>query len=408
MVTADFYGTSQYVTLELTQQGDALTGRFAGDKLVGTVHGDTLQFLATGGDGGTEEARATLAGGAMSGTIVFAKATNPGHPATHAFTALRSPPRPTRSPQRHVFTPTAFPRQFSALIAPVLHVAPGDTIATTTIDAGGTDAKGIERSLGGNPETGPFFVDGAQPGDTLVIHLVRVRLDRDWAFSNDGIVARGLDRELAVRMHDAGQRLRWHLDLPRSIATSEKPGSHLARYQVPLHPMLGCIGVAPPPAVAGPTTGDSGVWGGNMDFNEVVEGATIYLPVGVPGALLYIGDGHAAQGDGELTGTALETSLAVEFSVDLVRGKVAPGPRVESPTHVAAMGLAGSLDDAFRAATANMAAWLGDDYELTPSEIAQVLGTAAEYRVTEVADRNAGIVLKIARDRLRALAPAAK
>jgi acetamidase/formamidase len=141
-----------------------------------------------------------------------------------------------------------------------------------------------------------------------------------------------------------------------------------------------------------------------MDFNEVVEGATVYLPVSNPGALLYIGDAHAAQGDGELTGNALETSADVELTVDVISGQRPPGPRIEGATHVFAMGLAGSLDDALRAATANMAAWLTGQYQLTPSEVAQVLGTAAEYRVTEVADRNAGIVLGIRKDRLRPLA----
>ena len=145
-----------------------------------------------------------------------------------------------------------------------------------------------------------------------------------------------------------------------------------------------------------------------MDFNEIVEGATVYLPVNVPGALLYVGDGHALQGDGELNGNALETSMDVEFSVDAIPGKRVPGPRVESATYIIAMGLSGSLDDAFREATANMASWLEDQYKLTPSEIAEVLGTSSEYKVSEVADRNVGIVLKLKKERLEKLAPAAK
>jgi acetamidase/formamidase len=140
-----------------------------------------------------------------------------------------------------------------------------------------------------------------------------------------------------------------------------------------------------------------------MDFNEVVEGATIYLPVRTPGALLYVGDGHAAQGDGELNGNALETSMDVEFTVDVIPGKRVPGPRVESATHIMAVGLDGSIDDAFRTATANMAAWLEEKYALTPTEAAEVLGTSAEYKVSEVADRNAGVVLKINKERLRML-----
>jgi acetamidase/formamidase len=140
-----------------------------------------------------------------------------------------------------------------------------------------------------------------------------------------------------------------------------------------------------------------------MDFNEIVEGATVYLPVSNPGALLYVGDAHAVQGDGEVNGNALETSMDVEFTVDVISGKRVPGPRVESETHIMAMGLGGSLDDAFRTATDNMAHWLMDTYGLTPSEVAQVIGTTAEYKVSEVADRNAGIVLKIAKERLQGL-----
>jgi len=124
------------------------------------------------------------------------------------------------------------------------------------------------------------------------------------------------------------------------------------------------------------------------------------LPVSTPGALLYVGDGHAAQGDGELNGNALETSMEVEFTVDVIPGRRAPGPRVESATHIMAVGLDGSIGDAFRDATANMAAWLEQKYGLTPSEV-------AEDKVSEVADRNAGVVLKINKERLQALPPAA-
>ncbi|HET6934501.1 MAG TPA: acetamidase/formamidase family protein, partial [Candidatus Angelobacter sp.] len=206
-----------------------------------------------------------------------------------------------------------------------------------------------------------------------------------------------------IKNKDGFKNVRWHLDLQRGLASPEKPADHLTSYAVPVRPMLGCIATAPGPAQAPPGTGDSGGWGGNMDFNEIVEGATVYLPVSNPGALLYVGDGHALQGDGEVNGNALETSMDVEFTVDVISGKRAPGPRVESETHIMAMGLGGSLDDAFRTATDNMAHWLMDTYGLTPSEVAQVIGTTAEYKVSEVADRNAGIVLKIAKERLQGL-----
>jgi acetamidase/formamidase len=234
--------------------------------------------------------------------------------------------------------------------------------------------------------------------------LTRLKLNRDYAISDDAVVGRGLDSWLAVKMKDGGKTVLWHLDIAQGLASLQKPGAHTATYTVPVHPMLGCIATAPAPARGAPSTGDSGSYGGNMDFNEIVEGATIYLPVSVPGALLYLGDGHAAQGDGELNGNALETSLDVEFTVDLIPGRRTPGPRVESATHIMAMGLGGSLDDAFRSATANMAGWIAEDYKLTPVEIAELFGTAAEYRVSEVADRNAGMVLRINKERLNGLA----
>jgi acetamidase/formamidase len=403
--SSDFYGTPLNFSLELSQQENKITGNFDGDKLEGTLTGNVIHFLAKDEHGGTEELTGTVQAGVISGIITFTDADDKDHPTAHTFKATLAAARRTGSPQRYEFIPSTFHRQFSAVTKPVLSVFPGDTVHTTTVDAGGTDEKGVTRVLGGNPQTGPFFVETAGPGDTLVVHLNRLRLNRDWAISDDGVVDRGVDSDLAVKMKDGWKNVRWHLDLQGGVATLEKPGEHLTHYSVPLRPMLGCVAVAPRSAQAPPGTGDSGRWGGNMDFNEIVEGATIYLPVSVPGALLYIGDGHAAQGDGELNGNALETSMDVEFTVNVISGKSMGGPRVESATHLMAMGLAGSIDDAFRGATANMAQWLTDKYKLIPSEVAEVLGTAAEYKVSEAADRNAGVVLKINKDRLQSLVP---
>ncbi len=408
VVNADFYGSTIYFRMELKQEGDKLSGNFDGDKLEGTLKGNNVYFLAKDEQGGTDEGKATLQGGIITGTVVFTHSDDPAHPETHKFTAELVSARRAAAPQRHEFVPITFHRQFSAANKPVLTIAPGDTVHTTTVDAGGTDEKGVTRVLGGNPETGPFYVETAAPGDSLAVHLTRVRLNRDWAESDDFLVGRAVDSDLAVNMKDGGKTVRWHLDAEHGVATPEKPAEHLTRYVVPLRPMLGCLAVAPNVAQAAPGTGDSGRYGGNMDFNEIVEGATVYLPVSIPGALLYVGDGHAAQGDGELNGDALETSMDVEFTIDVIPGKRIQGPRVESATHIMAMGLAGSLDDAFRGATANMAQWLTEEYKLTPSEVAQVLGTSAEYKVSEVADRNAGMVLKISKERLKALSSAGK
>src|SRR5262249_35534692 len=291
-------------------------------------------------------------------------------------------------------------RQFSASIAPVLHIWPGDTVHTTTVDAGGVDEHGVTRVLGGNPQTGPFYIETAMPGDVLAVRLTRVRLNPDWATSDEGIVGRALGPEFAVRMKAGFKNARWPLDRQRGLAMPENPPDHLKNFAVPVRPMLGCVAVAPGFGAAPPPTGDSGRFGGNMDFNEIVEGTTVYLPVAQPGALLYVGDGHAVQGDGELNGNALETSMEVEFTADLITSKSIQTPRVESSTHIMTVGLGGTLEDALRAATAGMGQWLEQDYKLTASEIAMVLGSAVEYTIAEVADRNAGVAAKLRKDRL--------
>jgi amidase len=403
----DYFGTHLYFGLDLEQQGEKLTGKVDGDPLEGSTDGTSFHILSKGKDGSTEEAKGNIRDGALHGEVTETDASSPTHPATYTFIATLRPPRPTAPPRRHEFTPTVFYRQFSPFNRPVLTVNPGDTVHTTTVDAGGTDHDSVRRVLGGNPQTGPFYIESAAPGDTLVVRIARLRLNRDWALSDDDLVERATDSGLAIKMKDGGKTVIWHLDLDQGTASPAKPGEHLAHYTVPLRPMLGCIATAPGPAQAPPGTGDSGRYGGNMDFNEITEGATIYLPVSNPGALLYLGDGHAAQGDGELNGNALETSMEVEFTVDVIPNKGLPAPRVENATSMIAMGL-GSLDDAFRGATSNMAQWLADDYKLTPSEVAEVLGTAAHYNVSEAADRNAGMVLRIDKARLQTLTAAPK
>lgn len=406
VITADYFGSPINLSMELTQQADKLTGNFDGDKLEGSVIGNSVHFLAKDDQGGSEEGTAIVQDDTMSGTVIYIESTNPSHPVTSSFTAELAVPHAPGTPTTHEFTPTVFYRQFSPFNKPVLSINPGDTIHTTTVDAGGTDEKGVPRSMGGNPQTGPFYVESAQPGDTLVVHIIRLRLNRDWAISDDAIVGRALDSDLAVKMKDGGKAVRWHLDIDRGVASPEKPAENLAHYFVPVKPMLGCVATATGLPNAAPGTGDSGGYGGNMDFNEIIEGATVYLPVRVLGAFLYFGDGHALQGDGELNGNALETSMDVTLMVDVIHNKTLPGPRVESSTQIMAVGLAGSLDDAFRDATSNMANWLTSEYKLTPSELAQVLGSSSEYKVSEAADRNAGVVMKINKERLELLTPA--
>jgi acetamidase/formamidase len=398
LLTRDVYGNPLHQKLTLKVDGTAVSGTLGQRPLEGTVGGNTIRLTMKSQDS-ADEFNGTLSADGMTGTLLHTETGDP-NPRKTSWSARRVPARRAGPPQRHEFVPTIFYRQYSSSNPPVLHIWPGDTVHTTTVDAGGTDEKGVTRVLGGNPQTGPFYVETAMPGDVLAIRLNRVRLNRDWAISDDGIVGRALDADFAVKMKDGFKNVRWRLDRQRGVAMVENTTEHLANFTVPVRPMLGCVAVAPGFGSAPPNTGDSGRYGGNMDFNEVVEGATVYLPVAQPGALLYIGDGHAAQGDGELNGNALETSMEVEFTVDVISSRLQMTPRVESLTHIMTVGLGGSLEDALRAATSSLGQWLEQDYKLTPSEIAMVLGSSVEYTINEVADRNAGVVAKLRKDRL--------
>lgn len=400
-VTADFYGSMRYFSLEMDRHDAAhVTGKFSGTELTGSLEGKHLLLNGKDPDGSTTEIDATVAGEMMEGKIHGGNPAEP--PLLFSFKAELVKPLVRGTPKTHEFTPTVFYRQFSPLNKPVLMVKPGDTIHTTTVDAGGTDGQNVKRIAGGNPQTGPFYVEGAMPGDTLVVHIRRLKLNRDTAGSDDQLVQSALSPDLAIKTRDNNKSIQWKLDLEKMTATPEPAGEHLKALQIPLHPMLGCIAVAVSPSSAPPPTGDSGYFGGNLDFNEIAEGATVYLPVLNPGALLYFGDGHALQGDGELNGNALETSMDVTVTMDVIEKRL-NFPRVETEKQIIALGYSGYLDDAFKDATSNMANWLMNDYKLTPSEVAQFLGVAAQYRVTEVADRNSGVALKIDKSVLKNL-----
>lgn len=404
LLTADFFGVPRFFRLDLEDRSGSLSGTYNDVKLAGKLSGSQLELSGKGEAGNTVTIAATVNGAAFSGSVSLADPNSPS-PTTFPFNAVPVKPIVRGSPRRHEFTPTVFYRQYSPFNKPVLTVDPGDTVHTTTVDAGGADERGVTRVAGGNPETGPFYINGAMPGDTLSVHINRLRLNRNWAGSDDGIVGRALDSRLAGKMHDNWKSVKWHLDLQANTGSPEPASEHLKKLAIPLRPMLGCIAAAPSPGGGAPPTGDSGYYGGNMDFNEIGHGTTIYLPVSNPGALLYLGDAHAVQGDGELNGNALETSMDVEFTVDVISGKRPPGPRLETATEISAVGLGGSVDDSLREATGNMADWLMSDYKLTTSEVAQVLGVAAQYRIAEVADRNAGVVLKLKKSVVAQLRP---
>jgi acetamidase/formamidase len=359
-------------------------------KLAGTVHGDDLELVATRPNGKEfGKLQGKVAGAELKGTVKRGSE-NMGW-------IMRRIVLPTAAPRTHTFVPTDFHRVFSGAIAPALHINPGDTVKTTTVDAGGRDEKGVSRVLGGNPETGPFYIEGAVPGDTLAITFGRIRLNRDSAGSGTQIVPSALSpgyfRDAKFDENFSGE---WTLDRATGRGSLTKPTERLKNFKVQLKPMLGCVGVAPPDKQAF-RSGWLGPWGGNMDYSGIREGTTVYLPVFQEGALLFVGDGHAAEGDGELTGDALETSMEVEFTVKLVSGKSTSGPRAENDEYLMAMGIAGSLNDALQQATTQLARWIESEYKLTPNETAIVLGTSIHYDIAEVVDPQVNIVARVSK-----------
>jgi acetamidase/formamidase len=228
-------------------------------------------------------------------------------------------------------------------------------------------------------------------------------LNRDSAISSPLIANGALNPSyIEQRKKVEGYNSNWKLDLQAGFASLAKPTETMKSYKVPLSPMLGCVGVAPPGGMRY-RSGFLGSFGGNMDYNQLREGVTVYLPVYVPGALLFVGDGHAAQGAGELTGNALETSMDIEFTVDVEAGGAPDNPRMENTEYLMASGISGSIDDAFRGATTNLVRWLEKIYGLNPAEVSSVLGTSIVYDIAEVVDPQPHVVAKVPKSVLEGL-----
>jgi amidase len=390
-------GDTTYVRITLKAEGNKLTGNWNDLKFDGAIDGDKIKFTATRTNGAVF--------GTFEGVVHDDRIDGTGllnNTEKMEWVAHR-PARAPASPRTLDFEPTEFHRVFSDAIPPVLHIFPGDTVRTWTVDAGGTDSKGVRRSGGGKPETGPFYVEGAFPGDTLVVKLNKVRLNRDSAGSGDSTADSALNSGyIRDTKYKDDFDSDWILDREKGVARLKNPSAHLKNYTVKLQPMMGCIAVAPPDHQA-MRTGFLGSYGGNMDYNQMREGTTIYLPVYAPGALLFIGDGHAAQGDGELTGDALETSMQVEFTVELIKGYAMGGPRAENDEYIMSLGIGNSLEEALKMATTRLTNWLQHDYKLEPNEVAIVLGTSMRYDIAEVVDPLVHIVAKIPKEALAKL-----
>jgi acetamidase/formamidase len=301
----------------------------------------------------------------------------------------------------HSFTPTHYHTAIGSH-EPVLRIGDGDTVRTTTVDAMGKDASDTRVTPGGNPQTGPFYIEGAEPGDTLALHLVRITPNRAIGYTGTVVAPNVVDPWFARELPGATQMAEWRMDVERGTATLIKPETKLGQLELPLAPMLGCFGVAPPRGQA-ISTATSGEHGGNMDYRGFAAGVTVYLPVFVPGALLHVGDGHAIQGDGEIVGTGIEISMEVEFTVRLLKGKRIGWPRGENAEYIFAVGNARPLDQAVQHATTELLRWLEQDYGLDTVSASILLGQAVEYDLGNVYDPAYTMVCKLRKSLLAAL-----
>jgi acetamidase/formamidase len=281
---------------------------------------------------------------------------------------------------------------------PVLHIADGDTVITTTVDARGADHRNDQVTQPGNPQTGPFYIEGAEPGDTLVVYLDRLTPNRTYGFTGKMVAPNVVDPsyvpDLPWPPKGEWGRAEWYVDVETGTATLVKPETKLGQLKLPLAPMLGCFGVAPPRGQA-ISTATSAEHGGNMDYRGFVSGVTVYFPVFVPGALLCVGDGHAVQGDGEIVGTGIEISFDVQFTVRLIKGKRISWPRGENADYIFTVGNARPLDQCVQHATSEMLRWLQEDYGLDPVGANILMGQCVEYDLGNIFDPAYTMVCKL-------------
>jgi acetamidase/formamidase len=301
----------------------------------------------------------------------------------------------------HTFTPSRYYNTFSFAHPPALRIKPGDRVVTRTIDASGVDWNGKQVAQGPNPQTGPFFVEGAEPGDMLVVTFTKLELNRATAWSSSLLAPYAVDpASLLARTDRDARRVTWLLDKAKNVARLDGP--EIGGIELRLRPMLGCVGVAPARKEA-VSTSTPGPFGGNMDYAGLNQGVKVMLPVNEPGALLFVGDGHALQGEGEIVGTGLETSMDVEFSVALVKKASIAWPRLENDTHLMVLGSERPLLQAFQHATTEMHRWLMTDYGLSERGAQILMGQALEYEVANVVDPHFTVVAKIRKSILEAL-----
>jgi amidase len=397
----------QYARVSLNDANGALTGAWGDFKIAGTAKGAGIALTLSDAAGKPAGAlTGTLKGEAVSGTgSILMPAAGPAgpvaNPAPVSFTLARTVAAPAKPRDLH-FDPTNFFGYYAASNKPALTIFPGDIVHTWTADAGGVDAKGIQHR-GGDSNIGPFYVEGALPGDTLVVHLLKLRTNRATARQGTRLNANAATTPYLVgAQYDNSVDGAWTILPDKGIAVPTHPGPHMKNYSIPLKPMLGCISVAPP-GDQQYKGGDLGPYGGNMDYNDNAEGTTLYFPVFHPGALLGMGDGHAAMGDGEVVGSGLETSMDVDFSVEIIRGNATSQVRAETGDYLIAFGVAGSVPDSIQVATSELAKWIKATYKLNDNEVAILFAATLKYDITELVDSRFNVAAKVPKTVLAAM-----
>ncbi len=278
---------------------------------------------------------------------------------------------------------------------PVLRCASGDVVVTETLDAAGFDRNGVARASRPNPVNGPIFVEGAEPGDALLVEILRMTPTRDTGWTFSPLAANVVDPTF-VRALPAQERFTWRIDRETLTVRLEETPKDLDGFVLDLAPMIGCFGVAPAlgQALSNATSAENG---GNMDYRRFGVGTKVWFPVAVPGALFALGDCHAVQGDGEIVGTGIETTFEVEVRLTVEKNRKITWPRGETATDIFAVGNARPLDQALQHATTEMLNWLVADYGFSLMSASHLLGQVVRYDVGNVFDPAYTMVCRVAK-----------
>ncbi len=285
---------------------------------------------------------------------------------------------------------------YDATSKPVLRIQPNDTVQIEALGVGtletwtgaGLPEAKLEAArvaiakvtpIRGHILTGPIFIEGAEPGDTLELQILKIKAVFPYAYNG-----MGRNGVLAAEFPKGGRRI-IPLDLKRKVAL------FAPSVEIPMAPFYGSMGVAPPPAMGRVSSSPPGIYAGNLDNKRLVAGTKLFIPIHVPGALFQVGDGHAGQGDGEVDQTGLETSLTGTFRFVLHKGRTMKWPRAETPTHYIAMGLDPEVNVAIKLATMEALDFLVTEKGLSKEDAYMLISCAVDLHITQLVDGTKGV-----------------